>query len=87
MKHRYQATGETPHLGWRTEMVRKFGIRMGLCAASALGLMVAHAADTRPTRPPEIIGQDRPVFLGRMTIVATPLPAATVRMHDGRWGS
>lgn len=55
-------------------MLRTFGLVIAILAAAPLGQKLHQLAEPAAPAAPKMIGQDQPVFLGRMTVVATALP-------------
>ncbi len=57
-------------------MTRFVGIALALIMVLPGIVTLAHAAMTPPAHRPQIAGTaDKPVFLGSVTVIATPLPA------------
>ncbi|WP_336959744.1 hypothetical protein [Sphingobium aquiterrae] len=53
----------------------RFFIALASIAITAAPLWTMHSAPPRPiAQAPGIIGLDKPIFLGRMTVTASPLP-------------
>lgn len=56
-------------------MIRLFHAVAAVAASSSFVYGVAPGVQTQhPEHAPQVIGADKPVFLGRMVVTATPLP-------------
>lgn len=55
-------------------MTRLSVIALTLAMGLPLALMIGGDAVSSPAPRPAVLGMDRPVYLGGMTVVATPLP-------------
>lgn len=55
-------------------MIRTFSIMLTFAAGIPVLMAIAGTAGSPTTAAPMVIGARQPVFLGRMAIVATPLP-------------
>lgn len=56
-------------------MTRLSALAVILAAGFPLAVTIGGVGDAPPARRPVILGMDKPVYLGGVTVVATSLPA------------